>query len=170
MPMAALVGDGTELRKELAQRGLELAPGNDARNRLLEYVISCKPAARARCVQSTGWFGNVFVLPDRTLGTSNEHVMLQVDAHRSYMQAGTLEEWKQGVSRLCIGNSRLTLALCVAFAGPLLYYAGQESGGINFFAPSSIGMTNKMTNFETLTVAAQQALLLSHTDLGSLTW
>jgi len=141
MPMAALVGDGTELRKELAQRGLELAPGNDARNRLLEYVMSCKPVARARCVQSTGWFGNVFVLPDRTLGTSNEHVMLQVDAHRSYMQAGTLDEWKHGVSRLCIGNSRLTLALCVAFAGPLLYFAGQESGGINFFGPSSIGKT-----------------------------
>lgn len=141
IPMAVLAGDGTELRKELAQRGLELAAGNDARNRLLEYVMSCKPAARARCVQSTGWFGNVFVLPDRTVGNGSEHVLLQAEARRSYTQSGTLHEWQQDVARLCVGNSRLTLALCVAFAGPLLYFAGQESGGVNFFGPSSIGKT-----------------------------
>jgi len=141
VPMAMLAGDGTELRKTLAQRGLGLAAGNRARDNLLAYVMSCKPTARGICVESTGWFEDVFVLPDRTIGTSRERILLQTEARCVYTRAGALDEWQQGVARLCVGNSRLTLALCIAFAGPLLYFAGQESGGINFFGPSSIGKT-----------------------------
>jgi len=56
----------------------------------------------------------------------------------AYRQKGTLEEW-QRMAALCAGNSRLVLALCVAFAGPLLLLSGLESGGFNLVGGSSTG-------------------------------
>lgn len=93
-------------------------------------------------MDKTGWFQSVFVLPDRTLGASTELVLFQSEkAMQQYTQAGTLDDWQQHVASLCVGNSRLTLAVCAAFAAPLLHLAGQDSGGIHFVGPSSIGKT-----------------------------
>ena len=142
MPMTILVGDGVELCRELVRQGLDIATGARARAMLVQYIANCKPEVRGRCVQKTGWFHNVFVLPDRTLGASAEKVLYQserTDPH--YAQSGTLDDWKNRVSRLCVGNSRLVLSICAAFAGPLLHLAGHDSGGVHFVGPSSIGKT-----------------------------
>jgi putative DNA primase/helicase len=96
-------------------------------------------------VQKTGWFQSVFVLPDRTLGARTEQVLYQAEkASRHYAQAGTLSEWQQHVARLCAGNSRLVLSVCAAFAAPLLELVGQDSGGVHFVGPSSIGKTTML--------------------------
>jgi putative DNA primase/helicase len=142
MPMTMVVGDGVELRKDLAQQGLEIAPSQQARHHLIAYITGCKPMARGRVVQKTGWYQSVFVLPDRTLGAYNEQVLYQSEqTPRHYAQLGTLSQWQQHVARLCAGNSRLVLSLCAGFAGPLLELVGLDSGGIHFVGPSSIGKT-----------------------------
>ncbi|MGX4643475.1 DUF927 domain-containing protein [Massilia sp. SYSU DXS3249] len=145
MPMATLVGDGLELCRELAQQGLEIDTGPRARALLIKYIASCKPDSRGRCVQKTGWYQSVFVLPDRTVGKGTENVLYQSErAGKHYAQAGTLDEWKYHVSRLCSGNSRLALSVCAAFAGPLLHFVGQDSGGVHFVGSSSIGKTTML--------------------------
>lgn len=142
LPMDMLAGDGTDMRKELSQLGLEIAPGYAARNLLTEYITGCKPKARARCVQKTGWYDEVFVFPDRTIGTSRDRVLFQSEkAARHYAQVGTLQQWQDNVARLCSGNSRLVLGICAAFASPMLHLAGQDSGGVHLVGPSSIGKT-----------------------------
>lgn len=141
-PMTMLIGDGVEICRELARQGLEIATGVRARAMLVQYISSCKPQSRGRCVQKTGWFQNVFVLPDRTLRNAAEDVIYQSERTGThYAQSGTLDAWQCRVSHLCAGNSRLTLAICAAFAGPLLHFAGHDSGGIHFVGPSSIGKT-----------------------------
>ena len=145
MPMSMAAGDGMELRKELAQQGLEIAPSQRARQHLVSYINGCKPAARGRCVQKTGWYQSVFVLPARTLGTCSEQVLYQSEkVSRHYVQAGTLSQWQQHVARLCADNSRLVLSICAAFAAPLLELVGQDSGGVHFVGPSSIGKTTML--------------------------
>lgn len=141
MPAEMLVGDGVEMRKELARLGLEMAAGTAARNRLLEYLIQCKPEARARCVQQTGWYDQVFVMPDRTIGQSKETVLYQSENKIAcqYMQQGTIEQWRDNVGRLCIGNSRLIFAVSASFAGMILHHGAQESGGVHFVGSSSTG-------------------------------
>lgn len=142
MPMAMLVGDGVEVCRELVRQGLDIVTGSRVRALLVQYIASCKPDMRGRCIQKTGWYQNVFVLPDRTLGADAENVLYQSEkTGMHYAQAGTLDEWRYLVSRLCIGNSRLVLSICAAFAGPLLHLAGHDSGGIHFVGPSSIGKT-----------------------------
>jgi putative DNA primase/helicase len=145
MPMEMLRSDGADMRGELARLGLDIAPGNKARNKLTEYVTTAKPQARGRCVTRTGWHAGAFVFPDRTIGESKERVIFQAESvMRAYSQAGTLDDWKQNVARLCSGNSRLLLAVSTAFAGMMLSYSGQESGGLNIVGNSSTGKTTAL--------------------------
>ncbi len=145
MPMEMLRSDGADMRGELARLGLDIAPGNKARNKLTEYVTCAKPKARGRCVTRTGWHGGAFVFPDRTIGEARERVIFQAESvMRTYAQTGTLDEWKSGVARLCVGNSRLLLAVSSAFASMMLEYSGQESGGLNLVGDSSCGKTTAL--------------------------
>lgn len=145
LPMEMLKGDGADMRAELLRQGLKIAPGNKAKNRLSEYVMTCGPKARARCVSRTGWEGGAFVLPDQTIGQSGERVLFQAERmQREYAQAGSLENWQAQVAALCAGNSRLVVAVSAAFAAMLLAHAGMESGGLHFVGDSSTGKTTAL--------------------------
>jgi uncharacterized protein (DUF927 family) len=147
IPDAMLSGDGTELEKLLRGWGLQIAP--KGRPLLLEYLMTQQPKARARTTARTGWHesgdGRVFVLPDRAIGKADE-VWLFEDgtAAADYRARGTLEEWRQEVAALCLDNSRLTFAVCLAFAAPLLDLVGGESGGIHYSGESGDGKTTAL--------------------------
>ncbi|MDR5756348.1 DUF927 domain-containing protein [Caballeronia sp. LZ035] len=145
MPMEMLRSDGADMRGELARLGLDISPSFRARNKLTEYVTTAKPKARGRCVTRTGWHNGAFVFPDRTIGESAERVIFQSEiVMRTYSQAGTLEEWKRDVAAYCSGNSRMLVAVSTAFAGMMLAYSGQESGGLNLVGDSSTGKTTAL--------------------------
>ncbi|RQV69420.1 DUF927 domain-containing protein [Burkholderia cenocepacia] len=145
MPMEMLRSDGADMRGELARLGLDIAPGNKARNKLTEYVTCARPKARGRCVTRTGWHGGAFVFPDQTIGAASERVIFQAESiMRTYSQSGTLDDWKAGVARFCVGNSRLLLSVSAAFASMMLEYSGQESGGLNIVGESSSGKTTAL--------------------------
>ncbi|MDR5803459.1 DUF927 domain-containing protein [Caballeronia sp. LZ001] len=145
MPMEMLRSDGADMRGELARLGLDIAPSNRARNKLTEYVTTAKPKARGRCVTRTGWHSGAFVFPDQTIGNASERVIFQSEAiMRAYSQAGTLDDWKRDVASYCSGNSRMLVAVSTAFAGMMLAYSGQESGGLNFVGDSSTGKTTAL--------------------------
>ncbi len=147
IPDAMLSGDGTELEKLLRGWGLQIAP--KGRPLLLEYLMTQQPKARARTTARTGWHetsqGRIFVLPDRTIGKGDE-VWLFEDAAAvpDYRTRGTLEEWQREVAALCVDNSRLTFAVCMAFAAPLIDLIGGESGGIHYSGESGDGKTTAL--------------------------
>ncbi len=132
MPMEMLKGSADELRGELLRLGLQIAPGLKARQRLIEYITTTQPDTRARCVTKTGWYQNVFVLPDHTIGDTTEPVIYQVDnLTNPYQTSGTLADWQRHIAAYCVGNSRLVLAISCGFAAILLHPAGAESGGLH---------------------------------------
>ena len=149
MPMAALQGDGVEVRRELAAGGLQISPTYNLRIALVNYLSETKTDLRARGVEKTGWYkstdGYVFVLPDQAVGESSEVVRYQAETvSRAYAVAGTAEGWRSEVSSLCAGNSRCVLALCAGFASMLLEFSSLESGGINLKGSSSTGKTTAL--------------------------
>ena len=138
------VGDGIEFRRELADRGLEIASGGKARNRLNDYVTTWKPTRRVRCVGTVGWCGDAFVMPDQTYG-GDEEITLQLEgAAPEFVTTGYLERWRRDIADLCVGNNRLIFAVSAAAAGPLQRIVGEESGGIHFRGGSSIGKTTML--------------------------
>lgn len=145
MPVRLLAGDGTEYREHLLDDGLVIEPGRQARDGLHSYIAVCKPAARATAVSRLGWHDKLFVLPDAVFGAppNGERVILQTSQPTEHIlrQQGTLEGWKKEVGARCKGNSRLIHTVSCAFAAPLIYLVGEESGGFNLVGPSSIGKT-----------------------------
>ena len=144
MPMSILSGDENELRARLLSGGLEVSPNRKARELLTIYIQAAKPEVKTRCVSRVGWHGDSFVLPDVTIGPhEGERVLFQsaYGSEHSYRVAGSLDDWRAQVGRLCSGNSRLLFAVSCAFAGPLLDLTRIESGGFHLRGPSSIGKT-----------------------------
>jgi putative DNA primase/helicase len=141
---AALQGDPAGLCASLADEGLPIA--RDRQRDLASYVSMARVDKRVTVVSRTGWHTigerDVFVLPGETIGPCGaETVILDGAATGPYEARGTLSDWQAGVGALASGHALPVLAISAAFAGPLLYLAGQEGGGLNFFGPSSMGKT-----------------------------
>jgi uncharacterized protein (DUF927 family)/phage/plasmid primase-like uncharacterized protein len=146
MPLELLQGDGVDVRRELAQAGLAIAPGRAARELLASYVQVWPVKDRARCVDRLGWQGAVYVTPAESIGERGERVVFQ-NSHAiepAYSVAGTAEDWRDTVARLAQGNSRLVFALSVAFAGPLANVVGEDSGGFHIRGGTSIGKSTAL--------------------------
>ena len=146
MPMELLKGDGTEYRGTLLSMGLQIAASGKARNLLTQYIQTAQVEQRARCVERTGWHGNVFVMPDRTIGEDEERILFQSASATpgTFRQKGKLTTWQANVAELCAGNSRLVFAVSAAFAAPLLHVTGMESGGVHLRGDSSTGKTTAL--------------------------
>ena len=125
----------------LSIAGLEIASGGKARNHLSDYVTIWKPSRTVRCVSTVGWCGDAFVLPDKTYGGTQDIVLQNEGVAPAFTTEGSLENWRREIAAPCVGNSRFVFGVSMAFAGPLLNLAGEESGGAHFFGPSSIGKT-----------------------------
>lgn len=145
-PKRLTQGDGIELCKELADRGVIIPPGIKAREHVIKYLCFANPTIRLRCTETIGWHNNAFVLPNQTIGGNgddSEQVIFQSEsvATSTFATSGTLEQWRHNVAALCRGNSRLIFSTSVSFGGPLLKISGSENGGFHFVGESSTGKT-----------------------------
>ncbi|CAL7964375.1 putative DNA primase/helicase [Gammaproteobacteria bacterium] len=144
MPMEALAGDGTDYRRSLLNMGVIISPNKKAREALTGYLSGCQPQDKALCVERIGWHNKTFVFPDEVIGEAEgEKIIFQSMTYNieGFKTNGTTKEWQENISKYCIGNSRLILAVSAAFAAPLLNLLHEESGGLHFYGASSIGKT-----------------------------
>ena len=142
-----MAGDGREVRHALLDGGLYVSPFAKDRNALQTFLGSVKIARRARAVSRVGWQEGSFALPDRTIESGGgDLVVYQGSAviDHEYRAGGSLEGWQGSVAKFGEGNSRVALAICAAFVGPLLGAVGEEGGGIHFRGPSSIGKSTAL--------------------------
>ena len=146
LPMEMLKGDGSEYRGVLLSMGLQVSTMTKARNLLTQYIQTAPVQSRARCVERTGWHGGVFVMPEQTLGGSDERILFQSAsaAPGTFKQRGKLADWQKHVAAPCAGNTRLVFAICTAFAPVLLDCTGMESGGFHYRGDSSTGKTTAL--------------------------
>ncbi len=141
MPLEMLQGDGAEMRRTLADRGLSVSVNYRARGLFAAYVQAVPAPKMALCLERTGWNGGMYALPHRIHGQGEGLAVYQGGGQygHGYTEAGTLDQWRNKVSRYAVDNSRLCFAVSAAFAGPLLELAGMEGGGYHFRGSSSSG-------------------------------
>jgi putative DNA primase/helicase len=146
MPARMLAGDGGEYRAILLGMGLRLSSSSRARNLLTQYIQTRQPDEHATCTDRVGWHGHSFVLPHETIGDDTERIVFQSEnaMENTYRVRGTVDAWKERVSALCVGNTRLAFSVACAFAGAVLRPAGMESGGFHFRGDSSSGKTTAL--------------------------
>jgi uncharacterized protein (DUF927 family) len=141
---ADMQGEPAKLCAGLAHVGLQIDRGRQ--RELVGYLASVQAVRRVTVVPSTGWHEvngrSVFVLPGETIGPrGDERVILDAAAQGPYETRGSIKEWRDGVARLAEGQVLPILAISAALAGPPLYLAGVEGGGVHFFGQSSRGKT-----------------------------
>ncbi|MGE0810838.1 MAG: DUF927 domain-containing protein [Immundisolibacter sp.] len=148
IPAELLDGDGAEVRRELARRGLAMASGRAARELLLAYLAAHPTTARAWCVSTTGWHHGCYVTQNRVYGTPADGVPVVLQAagtpSTAPSVAGTLADWQQHVAAPAAGNTRLVLVISAAFAGALLDVLGLEGGGLHLRGASSTGKSTAL--------------------------
>jgi putative DNA primase/helicase len=143
-------GDASEIRRDLASKGLRLASSRGAKDRFVTALGGVVVDKRAMLVSRSGWQaeGEVFAAPSFTASTQAreaEPIIFQGDQRgTNFRAAGTLDAWISEVAALASGQSRLLFSLGVAFAGPLLDPLGQEPGAFNLVGPSSCGKTTAL--------------------------
>lgn len=134
------------ITKQLEGEGLRVGSGDAARRHLVRYLREQDPPGRARLVDKAGWHcsasGDVFLLGEEQIGEAEERRVFAAGAGRApapYSHKGSIDEWRQNVAALCVGNPLLLFATSAAFAGPLLELIGAESGGFHVYGNSSQG-------------------------------
>jgi putative DNA primase/helicase len=150
IPAGSFAGDGTEVLRELLNCGARIAPGRKSRERLLVYLQTAPTARRLETVDTCGWHTlatgeTVFVMGERVLGAAADRVLYQPETRQAvFAVGGTPDGWRKDVAAHCVDNSRLTFAVSVALAGPLLHATCDESGGFHLVGSSSIGKTTAL--------------------------
>ncbi|MDY0301124.1 MAG: DUF927 domain-containing protein [Trichlorobacter sp.] len=149
MPMRLFAGCRTEIKEALFDKGIKyISPNPTLQQELMNYLQFARPhnGKRLRTVTQTGWQGEgLFIFPGGTIGRiQEEEIAYQGDASPVTSHAGTFAEWRENVSKYCTGNSRLTLAVSLAFTGPLLYLLRLENFGLNLFGNTSIGKSTAL--------------------------
>jgi len=143
MPIALLSGDScAEFRAELMSSGLDISPNKKERSLLAVYIQKFPTDKRARCVERLGWYGGAYVLPMETIGGDKNETVVFQNPHMvepAFSVSGTKEQWKTYVAAPAAGNSRLTFAVSLSFAGALLDIVKMEGGGFHFCGGSSKG-------------------------------
>lgn len=146
MPLEILKESGADMRGELLRLGMSIGQSNKARNLLSAYVQTWPTNKRALCVDRLGWHGSQYILPDESIGETEEITVFQNSGYLepAYSQTGTLQDWQTHVAALAAGNSRMVFSISVAFASILANITGIESGGFHLRGSSSSGKTTAL--------------------------
>ncbi len=149
VPDEMLEGDGAALSRLLRSSGLFV--GDNKGGLLKMYVNGCRPDERARLTRRIGWHPGVtnpalwsFVFPDDRPPIAAEGAEFwifdqQGAGHAKFQERGTLQDWRENVAALAVGNSRLLFALSAGFAAGLSWMHPNIPGGYHWAGGSSLG-------------------------------
>lgn len=150
LQQSELYGKGDAWVQKLTAKGLSIQGTTSQLRAILNTII---PAKQIVALDRPGWFdidggSKGFMFPTGAIVPTRGAVEYRYTGDPTmgakFKQAGTLAEWKANVATPAEKNSRLMLALCVSFAGPLLEPLGIEGGGFHLYGSSSIGKTTAL--------------------------
>ena len=141
MPLRLLKGSGEEVRGELLDLGVRIDPS--AHRLLNQYLMSRHPKRRVLAAAATGWHadGQVFVMPENSIGQGEVRFQSEHARHDEFAQAGTLDGWQTEIGARCVNNPTLTFAVSAALAGPFLAKIQRPGCGFHLTEDSSSGKT-----------------------------
>ncbi|WP_022950216.1 DUF927 domain-containing protein, partial [Methylohalobius crimeensis] len=141
IPASMFHTGGREIAQLLAEGGLPIVSGKETP--LLQYLVAFAPKDRLTAATVTGWHGQAFVLPDRTLkAPEGERIVYQPhDQHTAadaFCRGGTFDAWQWAVAE---APSLVRFAVCAALAAPMRHLVEVEAGGFHFHGNTSRGKT-----------------------------
>jgi len=143
IPAKLFHANGNELAQELSASGLPIIPGKE--RKLLQYLAAFNPDARLTAAPATGWHGQAFVLPDRTINEpANERIIYQASEYQNagcIGSRGSLADWKTLMRDV---SPIVKFAIACSLAAPLRYLSNTAAGGFHFYGRTSQGKTTML--------------------------
>jgi hypothetical protein len=129
---------------------LPLCPKN--LDQKLSQIIGSKPRRRVLYSARVGWRpgGRGFVTPKGVIGCSkmNRRPLPPIWLGERHLialrEAGTWETWRDTVGKLSLRSNVAMLAICAAFAAPLLSFTRRQSFGLHLFGRAKAGKTTTL--------------------------
>jgi len=136
----------------LVRKNAELPLCPEKLDQKLSQIIGSKPRRRFLYCARVGWRpgGCGFVTPKGIIGCSKVNrrplppLWLGERHQMALREAGTWETWRDTVGKLALRSDVAMLAICAAFAAPLLWFTGRQSFGINLFGRAKAGKTTAL--------------------------
>ena len=138
---------GSDIRKQLLSEGLHIEPRSQEKGKLIDYLNCPDITNRVGLVKKLGWHKSAFILPDQTIGETVSPLLYDNENARDckLKAAGSISDWQREIASYCEGNPLLTLAVSLAFTGPLVSLMGlSENVGFHFYGDSSLGKSTLM--------------------------
>ena len=141
VPLELIQSDSRKYRKELTRRGLFVSTKTHVKDALDFYLNNHPTKNIFLFTNKIGWHNDVFVMPSKIYGKTNEKIIYQPEnlLSHGYSEEGSLEEWREKLCSPLGAQSRLNFAISCAFAGSLLKLLDIEGGGFHIVGKSSIG-------------------------------
>ena len=131
----------------MLSEGLHIEPRSQEKGKLIDYLNCPDITNRVGLVKKLGWHKNAFILPDQTIGETESPLLYDNENARDckLKAAGSISDWQREIASYCEGNPLLTLAVSLAFTGPLVSLMGlSENVGFHFYGDSSLGKSTLM--------------------------
>jgi len=140
LPAGMFHANGNELAQELATAGLPIVPGKE--RRLLQYLAAFTPDTRMTAATATGWLGDAFVMPHKTINEPpDERIIYQSKEYRAsgcMSESGMLDDWRAMVRDV---SPLVKFAIAVSLSAPLRLMSSTAAGGFHFYGRTSHGKT-----------------------------
>lgn len=136
-----LLASPKDLWSAMLDKGIKLSPSSTALELLRAHLSYENPEKRSRLVSRLGWhleYG-AFVFPDAIIGKTVTDIIHQNSEENPYEIKGTVTDWIENIGCLCVGNSRMTMSVSMAFLGPLLLLLGEDGIGVHIQGDSRTG-------------------------------
>lgn len=130
--------------QRLQNLGLVIMANRKKRELLADYLQTEGSNAVWTVTNKAGWIGNAYILPSgEVIQDESARIIYDGDTSqaRYYQSKGELSDWQREIAAYAANNSRLCLAIGVAFAAPLMRLLDIEGGGFHLYGDSSDGKT-----------------------------
>ena len=138
------VGQGVEVKSELAALGLYLKPSGRS-DPFMAALSGVQVDKRFRSFSRTGWAepGVTYVLPGQVIGrpVADEVIFDGSGINLRFAQRGDLDGWRAGIAAQAAENPFLGFVLALAFVGPLARLMDWQGGGFHLRGGSGAGKT-----------------------------
>lgn len=144
IPLSWLTDDKAKIAGLLLDHGLDIDPGRKVANKLVEYISKLNPPKVQTSVCRIGWYGNYYIMPHKVYPKGSEITQQnENELFKNFAISGSFAKWQQGVRQIA-DDSRVVLAICAAFAGPLLRVCNMDSFIIHIYGESSNGKSTAL--------------------------
>lgn len=142
---AWLSKDGSKIHDVLYKHGLDIGTEGKIKRKLNEFLNLINPPKTISYTIRSGWHSQSFLTAYKVYGgDEGDLIHLPAAEPAKLSTAGTLQEWQDNISALCINNSRLTLAVSAAFASMILTPCNADNFFLHFYGKSSQGKTTML--------------------------